>query len=442
MHLGGKAQVEEVISASAKAFEMTKEQSSSERASVLSRIADGISKRAEEFAKTIALEAGKPVKQARREVERGVSTFEIAAEEAKRISGEFINVDIDKQSKNYTASARRFPIGVVSAISPFNFPLNLVAHKVAPAIASGNTVVHKPASQTPFTSVLLARVIEEAGAIPGTYNLVQAKREDAEILATDERIKLLTFTGSAEVGWHLKNLAPRKKVTLELGGNAGVVVDSDCKLEWAAKRCAEGSFAYSGQICISIQRIFVVDSIFDQFTDLLLEETSKLKVGDPLSEDTFVGPMIDEANATRIMVWIDEAKGLGAKIHCGNKREKNMVWPTVLSNVKPSCKISSEEAFGPVVVVGKCSNFIDGIRKVNDSKFGLQASIFTYDIRKIENAYRNIDVGGLIVNDYPTFRQDNYPYGGVKESGVGREGIKFAIEEMTELKTLVINFNK
>lgn len=440
--IGSEKDLDRAIEASLEAYKMTKEMSRADRAFLLLKIADGIKNKTEDFAKTIALEAGKPIKQARREVERAVSTFTIASEEAKRLGGEIIPIDIEKNTRGYFASALRFPIGPIAAISPFNFPLNLVAHKVAPAIASGNTIVHKPAHNTPITAVKLGKIIEEAGAIPGTYNLIQCKKPTSELLARDERLKMLTFTGSAEIGWYLKSLANKKKVTLELGGNAGVVIDKDSDLKWAASRCVEGSFAYAGQICISIQRIFVERSVFDNFTDIFIKETGKLKVGDPLLEETFVGPLIDKESADRIMNWIDEAVNKGAKVLYGGERDKNIIQPTVLTNVKTDCKISKEEAFGPIVIIEPCRNFIDGIDRVNDSKFGLQASVFTYDMRKVKTAFQTIDAGGIIVNDYPTFRVDNYPYGGIKESGFGREGIRFAIEEMTELKTLVFNLNR
>lgn len=440
--IGSQNDLDDAISAAQKAFKITRQNSSADRSRILSNIAKGIEKNADDLAKTITLEAGKPISQSKREVQRAITTFTIAAEESKRITGEILPIDIDKSTRGYSAKICRFPLGPVAAISPFNFPLNLVAHKVAPAIAAGNTVVHKPAHNTPITAYKLGEIIEKSGAIPGTYNVLQCKRPYSENLATDERLKMLTFTGSAEVGWHLKKLANKKKVALELGGNAGVVVDEECDLKWAAQRCAMGAFAYAGQICISIQRIFVHKSVYDSFLELFLKETSSLKVGDPMVEDTFVGPIIDEENTERIMKWIDEARSEGAKLLAGGERKNNIITPAVLTGVRPKQKISCEEVFGPVVTVDPCDNFFDGVGKVDDSKYGLQAGIFTYDIRKIETAYRDIEVGGLIVNDFPTFRVDNYPYGGVKESGFGREGLKYAIEEMTELKTMVVNGNK
>ncbi len=442
MCIADKNDMEDAISFAVNAYKITRDLSRAARSSLLLKIAMIINNEKDDLGRTIALEAGKPISQALKEVDRAVSTFTIASEEAKRLCGELIPVDIETPLSGYSACTARFPIGPIAAISPFNFPLNLVAHKVAPAIASGNTIVHKPAHNTPITAVKLGRIIEKAGAVPGTYNVVQCKRPVSEMLATDDRLKMLTFTGSAPVGWHLKKLAFKKKVTLELGGNAGVVVGKDADLEWAALRCSHGAFSYSGQICISVQRIFAEDRIFDNFKELLLSETSKLKTGNPLNKETFVGPIIDNESAERIMNWIEEARSKGAKVLYGGERKDTIINPTILTNVDTDNKLSCEEAFGPVVILEKCSNFLEGVRRVNDSKFGLQAGIFTHDIREIESSFRIIDVGGLIVNDFPTFRVDNYPYGGIKESGFGREGVKYTIEEMTELKTIVLNFNR
>ncbi len=439
--LGSEEDVLDAIEAARAAFAVTKEYSSAERSALCSGIASGIASKKEAFARTIALESGKPISQARREVERAIATFTIASEEAKRIGGEGVPIDIDPATKGYAALVARFPIGPVAAISPFNFPLNLVAHKVAPALACGCTVVHKPSRNTPLTAVMLAEAIGEAGAPPGACNMVPCGKPAAELLATDPRIAMLTFTGSAEVGWHLKGLAPRKKVALELGGNAGVFVGADADLNWAAKRCALGAYAYAGQICISVQRVYVESAVFEEFVKLFLEETSRLKVGDPLDEKTFVGPMIDEASADRVMEWVDEAVRGGAKLLCGGARKGNLVDPILLTGVDPRMKISAGEAFGPVALVEPCGGPEDGIARIDDSRFGLQAAVFTHDIRTIHLAYRAIEVGGLIVNDYPTFRADNYPYGGMKDSGFGREGVRYAIEEMTEPRTLVIDFN-
>ncbi len=439
--VGDGKDVLDTIEAARDAFAVTKNYSSGERSELCARIASGIAAKKEAFAKTIALEAGKPVSQARREVDRAIATFTIAAEEAKRIAGEGVPIDLDPATKGYAAFVGRFPIGPVAAISPFNFPLNLVAHKVAPALACGCTVVHKPASKTPLTAIMLAETIDEAGAPPGAYNLAICGKPAAELLATDPRLAMLTFTGSAAVGWRLKGLAARKKVALELGGTAGVFIGVDADLPWAAKRCAQGAYAYAGQICISVQRIYADRAVFDNFVRLIHFEARKLKAGDPMDEDTFLGPLIDEESADRVMSWVDEAARGGAKLLLGGSRRGNLVDPILLTGVDPMAKVSSEEVFGPVAIVEPCDGPDDGIARINDSRYGLQAAVFTHDIRTIRQAYRAIEVGGLIVNDYPTFRTDNYPYGGVKESGSGREGVRYAIEEMMEPRTLVINFN-
>ena len=352
--VGDEKDVLDAIAAARAGFAVTKGYSSGERSELCARIASGIEAKKEGFAKTIALEAGKPVSQARREVDRAIATFTIAAEEAKRIGGEGVPIDLDPASKGYAAFVGRFPIGPVAAISPFNFPLNLVAHKAAPALACGCTVVHKPAGKTPLTAIMLAETIDEAGALPGAYNLAICGKPAAELLATDARLAMLTFTGSAVVGWRLKELAARKKVALELGGNAGVFVGVDADLPWAAKRCAQGAYAYAGQICISVQRIYVDCEVFDEFASLFLEEASKLKAGDPMDEDTFLGPLIDEESADRVISWVDEAVRGGAKLLLGGSRRGNVVDPILLTGVDPEAKVSAEEVFGPVAVVEPC----------------------------------------------------------------------------------------
>jgi glyceraldehyde-3-phosphate dehydrogenase (NADP+) len=396
----------------------------------------------QELAETIVSEAGKPITYAEGEVDRCILTFSIAEEEAKRIGGEVIPLDITAAAAGRTGITRRFPIGPIAAITPFNFPLNLVAHKVAPALAAGNTVVVRPASQTPFSSLILGRICMEAGVPKGAINVVPSPVAVAQKLLTDERIKKISFTGSDEVGWGLKDKCGKKKITLELGGNAAVIVHSDCDLDFAAERIAVGSFAYAGQICISIQRIYVEEAIFAVFKKRFLRAIKeKIGVGDPRKRTTVVGPMIDAASADRVMEWIQEAKDGGAKVPCGGKRKRNVIQPTVLTNVDPRMKISCREAFGPVVTLDAYRDFEEALNRVNDSVYGLQAGVFTRDIRRIHSAFCELDVGGVIINDYPTFRVDNMPYGGVKNSGMGREGVKYAIEEMTELKLLVLNLS-
>ncbi|MDP2896887.1 MAG: aldehyde dehydrogenase family protein [bacterium] len=438
----GEKEMEAAIAATAAAFETTKRLQAYERSDILVRIVHGLEEARKELVNTIVAEAGKPITYAEGEVDRCILTFTIGAEEAKRIGGEVIPLDITAAAAGRTGITRRFPLGPIAAITPFNFPLNLVAHKVAPALAAGNTVVVRPASQTPFSSLILGRICTEAGVPRGAINVVPSSVGVAQKLLTDERIKKISFTGSDEVGWGLKSKCGKKKITLELGGNAAVIVHSDCDLDFAAERIAIGSFAYAGQICISVQRIYVEEAIFPAFRKRFLRAIKeKVGVGDPRKRTTVVGPMIDSASADRVMEWIQEAKDGGAKVLCGGKRKGNVIGPTVLTNVDPQMKISCREAFGPVVTLDAYRDFGEALKRVNDSVYGLQAGVFTRDIRRVHSAFYELDVGGVIINDYPTFRVDNMPYGGVKNSGMGREGVKYAIEEMTELKLLVLNLS-
>ncbi len=432
-------QLERAISASVRAFETTRRMAAYERQRILRAISDGIAARVEEFAKLIATEAGKPVKTARAETERAVFTFAYAAEESVRIGGEWIPMDLMPSTVGRTAILRRFPIGPIAAITPFNFPLNLVAHKVAPAIAAGCTMVLKPAPKTPLTALLLAEVVEKAGWPAGALNVLSLSNDDAQRLAMDDRLKLLTFTGSGAVGWGLKQKAGKKKVVLELGGNAAVVVHSDADVDYAAERCAIGGFSYSGQSCISVQRIYVQRAIEDQFTASLLARVAKLKVGDPREESTDVGPMINEDAAKRAALWIEEAVAGGAKLLAGGKRRGAIIEPTVLTHTKPDMRVSCEEVFAPVVIIDAYDDFTDALRRVNHSPYGLQAGLFTRDAKLIFQAYETLEVGGLMVGEMSSFRIDHMPYGGIKDSGLGREGLRYAIEEMTEPKLLVLN---
>ncbi|MFP4082094.1 MAG: aldehyde dehydrogenase family protein [Candidatus Aminicenantes bacterium] len=439
VHFADKGQVKKALNAAHEAFSKTKTLSSIERSQPLEKISSEIEKRKEELARSIALTAGKPIKSSRVEVERAVNTFKIASEEAKRMGGEIIPLDLSDQTRKRWGLVRRFPVGVAAAITPFNFPLNLVAHKVAPAIASGNTVVLRPASQVCITSLLLGEIIQETGYPDGGVNMVPSGYKEAEVLLEDDRVKKLTFTGSPAIGWELKKKAYKKKVTLELGGNAAVVVEPDANLDFALPRVILGAYAYSGQVCISIQRIFLHQKIYDKFMADFVEATKKLKMGDPLEEETDVGPMINLDAARKTEEWVDEAVDEGARMVCGGKRDGVMFEPTVLENVRPELRISWLEAFAPVVVVYPYQDFEEALNEVNHSIYGLQAGIFTHDLKKAYQAYEVLDVGGVIVNDIPTFRIDHMPYGGVKESGFGREGLKYAIEEMTELKLMALN---
>jgi glyceraldehyde-3-phosphate dehydrogenase (NADP+) len=334
---------------------------------------------------------------------------------------------------------RRFPLGPVAGITPFNFPLNLVAHKVAPAIAAGCPMVLKPAPQTPLTALLLAEAVQQAGWPDGGLNVLPLSNEDAGLLVTDERIKLISFTGSAAVGWQIKNNCGKKKVVLELGGNAGVVVHSDADLAYAADRCVVGSFAYAGQTCISVQRILVERSVCGKFTDLLLEGARKLKSGDPLDDTSDLGPMIRESDAIRATDWVQEAVRGGARLLCGGQRRGSILEPTILTGTRPEMKVNCLEVFAPVVTVEPYDDFNQALKQINNSPYGLQAGLFTRDAKLIFNAYEELEVGALVAGDVPAFRIDHMPYGGIKDSGLGREGLRYAIEDMTEPKLLVMN---
>lgn len=441
VHFAGRAQVENAIASAQKAFEQTKKLSSHERSLVLERISSEISQRSDEIAESIVLSSGKPIRYAKVETSRGVNTFKIASEEAKRLNGEIIPLDLSPQTKERWGLVRHFPIGVIAGITPFNFPLNLVAHKVAPALAAGNAFVGRPASQVSPTMMLLAEIIQETEYPAGGFNAVPCGYEAAEPLIEDEQVKMVTFTGSPDIGWDLKKKAHKKVVTLELGGNAAVVVEPDANLEYAVPRTVLGGFAYSGQVCISIQRIMLHEKIYERFMADFLDAVKKLKMGDPLEESTDVGPMINLEAAEQTEEWVSEALDNGANLLCGGNREGAMFEPTVLVDVKPELRISWLEAFAPVVVVYRYKEFEEALREVNHSIYGLQAGVFTNDINKAFRAFEELEVGGVIVNDIPTFRIDHMPYGGTKESGFGREGLKYAIQEMTEMKLMAVNLN-
>jgi acyl-CoA reductase-like NAD-dependent aldehyde dehydrogenase len=439
IHQGRREHAEAAIAAAVKAFGTTKRLPAFERQRVLRQIANGIQERREEFARALAQEAGKPIKTARIEIERSVFTFNIAAEESVRGYGEYLPLDWLQSTAGRWGIVRRFPLGPVAGITPFNFPLNLVAHKVAPAIAAGCSMVLKPAPQTPLTSLLLAEVVQHAGWPDGGLSVVPLSNEDAGLLVTDERIKLISFTGSASVGWAIKNKAGKKKVVLELGGNAGVIVHNDSDLAYAAERCVTGGFGYAGQACISVQRILVEHSVYGKFTDLLLAGVSKLKMGDPLDESSDLGPLIRESDAIRAADWVQEAIRGGARLLCGGRRTGSMLEPTVLTGTKPDMKVNCQEIFAPVVTVEPYQDFAGALKELNSSPYGLQAGLFTRDAKLIFQAYEELEVGGLIAGDVPTFRVDHMPYGGIKDSGLGREGLRDAIQDMTEPKLLVMN---
>jgi acyl-CoA reductase-like NAD-dependent aldehyde dehydrogenase len=439
VHRAGPAEVERAIAGAVAAFETTRQLPSWRREQVLEDVAAGITARREELARTIALEAGKPIKTARVEADRAAYTFRVAAEESKRIYGELVPLDWLPGNDRREAQIRRVPLGPVAGISPFNFPLNLVAHKVAPALAAGNPILLRPASQTPVSSLILGRIVLEAGWPEDAIAVLPCSTETARPLVEDDRIKLLTFTGSPAVGWGLKTRAGRKRVTLELGGNAAVIVHEDADVAYAAERVAWGGFAFAGQTCISVQRVFVHETVYEAFAAELVRHVEALKVGDPLDEETDLGPLIDQANADRVEEWLDEARAAGATVLTGGEREGNLWRPTVLADAGEELRISCEEAFAPVVGLTRYDDVHEAIAAAGRSEFGLQAGIFTHDMRVVDEAFERIDVGGLMVNDVSTFRIDHMPYGGVKASGFGREGLRYAIEEMTELKLLTTN---
>jgi acyl-CoA reductase-like NAD-dependent aldehyde dehydrogenase len=436
---GRPEHAEAAIAASVKAFGTTRRLPAFERQRVLRRISASILERKEEFARTLAQEAGKPIKAARTEVERAIFTFNIAAEESTRIYGEYLPLDWQESTAGRWGIVRRFPLGPIAGITPFNFPINLVAHKVAPAIAAGCSMVLKPAPQTPLCSLLLAECVQQAGWPDGGLNVLPLSNEDAGLLVTDDRIKLISFTGSVPVGWDIKRRAGKKKVVLELGGNAAVVVHSDADLEYAAERCVTGAFGYAGQTCISVQRILVEHSVYGKFTDFFVAGAKKLKTGDPLDESTDVGPLIRESDAIRTTSWIDEAVRAGARLLCGGARNKLVVEPTVLTGTKPDMKVNCQEVFGPIVTVEPYKDFNEALRRVNHSAYGMQAGVFTRDAKLLFQAFEELEVGGVIAGDVPSFRIDQMPYGGIKDSGFGREGLRYAIEEMTEPKLMVMN---
>lgn len=431
-------QYEEAVAAAVSAFEKTRRLPAYERSAALHKISAGIAARREEIGRLIATESGKPIRDALGEVDRAVLTFRFGGEEAERIGGEVIPLDLNRASLGRTGITRRFPIGPIAAISPFNFPLNLAAHKLAPAIASGNPIVLKPPSKDPLTMLTVAEIIADVGLPDGSVSILPMTRELGDRLVSDERFKLLTFTGSPSVGWRMKERAGKKRVVLELGGNAAVIVDRTADLDWAVRRTLVGAFSYAGQVCISVQRLFVHEGIWDEFIARFVEGARRLKVGDPLDPGTDIGPMVDAAAVERTRRWVDEARSLGGKVLLGGAAEGAFFGPTILTDVPASAAVCREEAFAPLVVAAPFRDFPDVVSRVNDSRFGLQAGVFTNDLAHAWSAFEELAVGGVIVNDVPTYRIDHMPYGGTKDSGMGREGVRYAIEDMTELRIMVI----
>lgn len=436
----GPPEIEGAIQHASSAFRSAREMPSYQRADILARIAAGLKGRVGEFASLITRETGKPAMFSRAEVERAVFTFTTASEEAKRNEGTILPLDMTSGTLGRKALIERFPVGPVSAITPFNFPLNLVAHKMAPAIAVGCPFVLKPSSNAPVTALRLGLLALESGLPGPMLSILPCLSGEAEQLVTDERLKLISFTGSPGVGWSLKIKAGKKRVLLELGGNAAVIVHSDANLEEAVRRVILGAFGNAGQSCISTQRLYVQEEVFVDLTEALLASVRELKVGDPEEESTVVGPMITEEAARKSQEWIREAKEGGAEILAGGGRNGALLEPTVLTGVNPSLKVSCQEVFAPVLIVEPYREIEEAFERVNASDFGLQAGLFTFDARIIFRAFRELEVGGVIINDSSAFRMDHMPYGGVKDSGFGREGVRYAMEEMTEPRLLALNF--
>jgi acyl-CoA reductase-like NAD-dependent aldehyde dehydrogenase len=431
-------QYDAAVQAAVDAFQETRVLPAYERGRALREISAGIKARREELGRLISLESGKPIRDALVEVDRAALTFRLGAEEAERLTGELIPLDLLPSSRGRVGITRRFPLGPIAGISPFNFPLNLAAHKIGPAIAAGCSIVLKPPSKDPLTMLTVGEIIDGAGLPQGAVSILPMTRELGDRMVADERFKLLTFTGSPSVGWRMKERAGKKKVVLELGGNAGVIVDRTADLDWAVRRIVVGAFSYAGQVCISVQRMFLHEDVRDAFMDRFTAAVAGLKVGDPLDPATDIGPMVDGAAASRTQRWVEEAVQLGGRIAAGGTADGAFFAPTILENVPVQAQVCSNEAFAPLVVVFPFSDFGEAVRQVNDSFFGLQTGVFTNDLANAWRAFGELEVGGVVVNDVPTYRIDHMPYGGVKDSGLGREGLRWSIEDMTELRLLVL----
>ena len=430
--------LDQAIAAAEAAAEPMRNMTVYERQAVLEHCIRRFKERADELAEALCIEAGKPINDARGEVGRLIDTFKIAAEETPRLLGETLPLDISPRAKGYRGMTQRVPIGPCAFISPFNFPLNLAAHKVAPAIAAGCPFVLKPASMTPIGALVIGEILAETDLPKGAFSVLPCRRDSADLLTEDDRLKLLSFTGSPDVGWKLKARAGKKPVILELGGNAACVIDNDWDLDDAVARVIIGAFYQSGQSCIGVQRLFVHSDVYDVFKEKLIAKTRTLKSGDPKDPQTFIGPMISEDEAERLHNWINDALNRGATLLCGGGRDGNMLQATLLEGVPADCDLSAEEAFGPVAILEPFDDYDAALKRVNDSRFGLQAGIFTRDLYKAQKAWDTLDVGGVVIGDVPSWRVDHMPYGGVKDSGLGREGIRWAMEDMTELRLMVI----
>ncbi|RSL33120.1 aldehyde dehydrogenase family protein [Salibacterium salarium] len=440
--VAGLEEAESAIEAAVQAKSKMQQLTAHERSTILSKLAELLQFHREQAAELIAKEAAKPIVTARGEIDRTIQTYKFAAQEANQLYGETLPMDAAPGGEKRLGYTVLKPLGVIGAITPFNFPMNLVAHKVGPAIATGNAIVLKPASQTPLSAYFLAELLEEAGLPAGALNVITGSgRVVGDKIVTDERISMITFTGSPEVGIQIRSRAGLKKTTLELGSNSAVIIDEDTDLEKVVPRCVQGAFAFQGQVCISLQRIYVHENIYETFVEKFVEETEKLVTGNPLQEKTNVSAVISKDDVGRALSWIKEAEQNGATLRTGGTTEGSIVLPTVLTGVDRNQKVSCQEVFAPIVLINAVDSVENAITEVNDSRFGLQAGIYTRDIQKAMQASEKLEVGGVLINDIPTFRVDHMPYGGVKESGTGREGIKYAVEEMTELKLVIINNN-
>lgn len=437
--LAGKSELEQAIESGLNAEKTLRELPVYKRFDILNSISKKILERKNELAIQLAAESGKPLKYAIGEIDRSAQTFLVAAEEAKRLPGEFLSIDWTPAGEGKEAWVKYFPVGLIAGIAPFNFPMNLAVHKIAPAIAAGNPIIVKPARSTPFSLLSLAEIISETDLPKGAISILPMDRESGNQLVTDPRFKMLSFTGSPAVGWKMKSLAGKKKVLLELGGNAGLIVSDSANIDLAVSKALVGSFAYSGQVCIHVQRIFVQEKVFDEFISRFIKGTNRLVVGSPDKMETDISAMIDEENAKRVEAWVNDAVDNGARILSGGKREGSLYPPTILTNTQQEMKVCALEVFGPVVSIEKYKNFDDAIQQINNSEYGLQAGVFTDRLSEMNRAFMDLEVGGVIINDVPTFRVDHMPYGGVKNSGFGREGIKYSIQEMMEARLLVKN---
>ena len=439
--MASAADMDDAMAAAAEGFEITRKLPSHRRSEILMNMVGLLRERFEEVVDAMILEGGKNRKTAIGETTRALETLKVSAEEARRIGGEVFSIDWTAAGENRQGFTRRQPVGTVLGITPFNYPINLACHKIGPAIAAGNPIIIKPAEKTPLSSIILAEIVLEAGFPPGAFSMLNAWGPESEKMATDPRVAMISFTGSGAVGWMLKSKAGQKKVTLELGGNAGVIVHNDADLADAAGQAAAGAFANAGQNCISVQRLLIQRDVFEEFTDIFVEQVGALKVGDPRDPDVDIGPMISLRDAERAEAWVNEARKAGASLLFGGERDGTMFPPTVMTETAPDMRVNCEEVFAPVVTLSPYETWDDAVALINDSPYGLQAGVFTSDIKRVMDAWDRVEVGGLHINNVSTFRVDHMPYGGVKASGYGREGIRYAIEDMTELRLMTLNLS-